>query len=250
MANSEIRVGRVSSINYESGMIRVTYHDKDDSVTAEYPLLTNNDEYIMPEIGQDVIVAHLSNGSSRGAIIGTMWNKKHIPYESGKGLYRKELSRKKDAAYIRYSDETGEYLLKVANLHLNGVNKTILDGPELEISANISMLLEAENMHIDTSQLLLTGGKLGAVNADVKADINISQKENELEAEILKAVLEFTEGLEIKAGTDIQMAAEELLEISGTKGVEISSGKELRFSDGKYSVTLSEIMEMLGSSEG
>ncbi len=249
MANSEIRVGRVSSINYESGMIRVTYHDKDDSVTAEYPLLTNNDEYIMPEIGQDVIVAHLSNGSSRGAVIGTLWNGKHIPYEAGKGLYRKELSRKKDAAYIRYSDETGEYLLKVANIHLNGVNKTILDGPELEISANISMLLEAEDMHIDTSELLLTGGKLGAINADVKADINISQKENALEAEILKAVLEFTEGLEIKAGTDIQMAADELLEISGTKGVEISSGEELRFSDGKYSVTLSEIMEMLGSSE-
>ena len=72
-------------------MIRVTYHDKDDSVTAEYPLLTNNDEYIMPEVGQDVIVTHLSNGSSRGAIIGTLWNKKHIPHETGKGLYRKEL---------------------------------------------------------------------------------------------------------------------------------------------------------------
>lgn len=250
MANSEIRVGRVSSINYKSGMIRVTYHDKDDSVTAEYPLLTNNDEYIMPEVGQDVIVAHLSNGSSRGAIIGTLWNKKHIPCETGKGLYRKELSRKKDAAYIRYSDETGEYLLKVANIHLNGVNKTILDGPKVEISANISMLLEAEDMHIDTSELLLTGGKTGVINADVKADINVEQKENALEAEILKAVLEFTEGLEIKAGTDIQMAADEQLAIFGAKGVEISSGEELRFSDGKYSVTLSEIMEMLGSSGG
>lgn len=250
MANSEIRVGRVSSINYEAGMIRVTYHDKDDSVTAEYPLLTNNDEYIMPEIGQDVIVAHLSNGSSRGAIIGTLWNKKHIPCEAGKGLYRKELSRKKDAAYIRYSDKTGEYLLKVANIHLNGVNKTILDGPKVEISANISMLLEAEDMHIDTSELLVTGGKLGAITADVKADINISQEENALEAEILKAVIEFVEDLEIKTGTDIQLSADERLAISGAKGVEISSGEELRFSDGKYSVTLSEIMEMLGSSGG
>lgn len=250
MANSEIRVGRVSSINYESGMIRVTYHDKDDSVTAEYPLLTNNDEYIMPEMGQDVIVAHLSNGSSRGAIIGTLWNKKHIPYETGKELYRKELSRKKDAAYIRYSDENGEYLLKVANIHLNGVNKTILDGPRLEISANISMLLEAEDMHIDTEELLLTGGKLSAINADVKADINIAQRENTLEAEILKATLEFAEDLKIKAGTDIQLSADEQLAISGAKGVEISSGEELRFSDGKYSITLSEIMEMLGSSGG
>ena len=71
MANSEIRVGRVSAVNYDKGMIRVTYRDKDDSVTGEFPMLTNNDEYRMPKVGQDVLVAHLSNGSSRGAIIGT-----------------------------------------------------------------------------------------------------------------------------------------------------------------------------------
>lgn len=102
----------------------------------------------------------------------------------------------------------------------------------------------------NTEELLLTGGKLGAINADVKADINISQEENALEAEILKAVLEFTEDLKIEAGTDIRLSANEQLAISGAKGVEISSGEELRFSDGKYSVTLSEIMEMLGGSVG
>jgi len=246
MANSEIRVGRVSAINYETGMARITYHDKDDSVTAEYPILTNNDEYRMPEIDQDVLVAHLSNGSGRGAIIGTLWNKKYTPKETGKALYRKDFSRKEDAAYIRYSDETGEYLLKVANLHLNGVNKTILDGPTLEVSANISMLLESENMTVNTSELLLTGGEGDVINADIKADVNISQKENALEAVILKAMMECTEDLELKAGTDIKMSADEL-KLSGEKAAEISA-EELRFTDGRYSVTLSEIMEMLGNS--
>ena len=110
MANSEIRIGRVSSVNYETGMARVTYRDKDETVTSEFPMTTNNEEYRMPEIGQQVLVAHLSNGSSRGAIIGTVWNQKNAPKESGKGLYRKDLSAYKDAAYVRYSDETGEYL--------------------------------------------------------------------------------------------------------------------------------------------
>ena len=65
MANSEIRVGRVSSVNYETGMARITYWDKDETVTSEFPMLNYNNEYRMPEAGRDVIVAHLSNGTSR-----------------------------------------------------------------------------------------------------------------------------------------------------------------------------------------
>lgn len=237
MANSEIRVGRVSSVNYEAGMARVTYRDKDETVTSEFAILTNNDEYRMPQIGQNVLVSHLSNGSSRGAIIGTLWNQKYVPKETGEQLYRKDLSRRKDAAYIRYSDETGEYLLKVANLHLNGVNETVLDGPKLEISANISILLESEYMHIDVQDLLLTGGETGAVNADIQADVRISQEENLLEAVLLKAAVELLENLSIKAGTEAKLEAGE--------NVEVSSGGSLRLKDDTYDVTLTEIMEKL-----
>ena len=127
MANSEIRVGRVSSVNYETGMARITYWDKDETVTSEFPMLNYNNEYRMPEVGQDVMVAHLSNGTSRGVILGTLWNERYAPLETGAALYRKDFSRKKDAAYVRYDDKLGEYLIKVANLHLNGVNETVLD---------------------------------------------------------------------------------------------------------------------------
>lgn len=223
-------------------MARVTYRDKDETVTSEFAILTNNDEYRMPQIGQDVLVSHLSNGSSRGAIIGTLWNKKYAPKEAGADLYRKDLSRKKDAAYIRYSDETGEYLLKVANLHLNGVNETILDGPKLEISANISILLQSEYMNMDVQELLLSGGETGAVNAEVKADVRIIQEENPLEAVILKVAIELLENLSIKAGTDIKLEA-------GEK-VEIASGGSLRLKDDNYDVTLTEIMEKLNALGG
>ena len=216
-------------------MARVTYRDKDETVTSEFAILTNNDEYRMPQIGQNVLVSHLSNGSSRGAIIGTLWNQKYVPKETGEQLYRKDLSRRKDAAYIRYSDETGEYLLKVANLHLNGVNETVLDGPKLEISANISILLESEYLHADVQELLLTGGESGAMNADIQADVRISQEENPFEAVLLKAAVELLENLSIKAGTEVKLEAGE--------NVEVSSGGSLRLKDDTYDVTLTEIME-------
>ena len=59
-----IRVGCVSKINYEEGTIEVTYPDRDDAVTDPFPVLSFNDEYKMPDIGQDVLVLHLSNGSA------------------------------------------------------------------------------------------------------------------------------------------------------------------------------------------
>lgn len=237
MANSEIRTGKVSSIDYEKGMIRITYPDKDDSVTMDFATLNYNDEYRMPKVGQQVVVAHLSNGSSRGVILGKIWNKQNLPKESGENLFRKDLSRKKDAAYIRYDDDSGEYLIKVANLHLNGVNKTVLDGPEVEIAANISILLQSDFVTMDFPELLVTGGESGELNTEVKADVKVNQEGNQLEAVISKLLLELVENLSIKAGTEVKVEAGE--------NMELSSGGDLRLKDGKYDVTLTEIMEKL-----
>ncbi len=247
MANSEIRIGKVSSVNYETGMARVTYRDKDESVTMELPMMNFHDEYRMPEPEQDVVVAHLSNGSSRAVLLGTVWNKKNIPRETGEQLYRKDFSRKKDAAYERYDDGSGEYTLKAANVHLNGINKTVLDGPQVEIAANISILLQTEDMQVDTQHLTITGGEEDKLSADIKTDVKIDQEGNEFEALILKALIEFVEDLKIKAGMGIEVTAEEGVKISAGKEINLSAGDTLRFSDGKHSITLEEIVERLGS---
>lgn len=237
MANSEIRIGKVSSVDYEKGMMRITYRDKDESVTMDFAMLNYNDEYRMPQVGQQVAVAHMSNGSSRGVILGEVWNKKNLPHEAGKDLYRKDLSRRKDAAYIRYDDESGEYLLKVANLHLNGVNKTVLDGPELELAANLSILLQTDEVHMDYPELVVTAGEAEELHSDVRTDIRVDQVENKLEAIVLKILLELIEDLKVKAGTEIRLEAEEK--------IGIASAGELRLKDEKYDTTLTEIMDKL-----
>ena len=42
---AELRIGKVSSIDYDHGMIRVVYTDRDKAVTKPLPVLTFNDEY-------------------------------------------------------------------------------------------------------------------------------------------------------------------------------------------------------------
>lgn len=95
-----IRVGRVSSIDYIKGMISVFYEDKTAAVTAIMPTLANG-EYRMPGIGEMVVVAHLSNGTSEGIVLGTIWNDIQVSEFTGQGTYSKQLV---DTCYVKAGD--------------------------------------------------------------------------------------------------------------------------------------------------
>ena len=113
---NEIRLGKVSAIDYAAGMARVVYHEKDDSVTRLIPFIS--DEYSMPEIGDQVLVLHLSNGAEAGVVLGRPWSGKNVPPEGEKGLYRKDLARTPGEAMIRYKD--GTLTIKVAKVVVDG----------------------------------------------------------------------------------------------------------------------------------
>lgn len=106
MAEKLIRIGKVSSVNYGQGMVRVTYPDRDDSVTAELPVFSFTDEYKMPKVGSQVLVVHLSNGAAAGVCLGHYWNEKNISKATGEGVFRKELGQSYGEAYIEFKDGT------------------------------------------------------------------------------------------------------------------------------------------------
>lgn len=97
---NNIRLGKVSAVEYATGMVRVVYHEKDDAVTRLIPLISN--EYQMPEIGDQVLVLHLSNGREAGVVMGRPWSGKNKPPEGSAGLYRKDMARNPGEAMIRY----------------------------------------------------------------------------------------------------------------------------------------------------
>lgn len=110
MAEKNIRIGKVSSIDYKKGMISVTYPDLDDSVTDDLPVFSLTDEYKMPQVGAEVLVLHLSNGCTAGVVMGRYWNEDNKPPISGKGVFRKELGEAFGEAYIQYKG--GDITLK------------------------------------------------------------------------------------------------------------------------------------------
>ena len=95
-----VRIGKISSFNYPKGTARITYEDKKQSTTVEVPFMSW--QYWMPKVGDQVLVAHLSNGTSAAVILGPVWHDGHRPVEGFEGLYRREYSNNEGLANERY----------------------------------------------------------------------------------------------------------------------------------------------------
>lgn len=225
---SGIRIGKISSVDYTKGMMRVTYTDKGKATTTEMPYINYNNEYSMPEVGSQVLVAHLSNGSSRGVVLGTMWNKKNVPTENGKGLYRKDLSKTKGAALYRYNDEDGEYLLKAPNIVINAINQAKLEGPKVLIDANISIEVETEKF------------KIGAEKAEIS--IPEIKVDTDLKAEIKNLVLEVLE--------EISIETQKSLTVLAKSSIEAKTDAQMLLEDSVWKTSLSSIMSRLALLDG
>ena len=131
MTRHEVRVGKVSAIDYERGMIQVVYHDKDDEVTRYIPLLSH--EYMMPPVGALVTVAHLTNGSEAGVVFWRPWSDKNVPPEGYEGLYRKDFDLEPWKCYIRYDANIPESLYHTEGddyVEIKKNQQTDIDGDE------------------------------------------------------------------------------------------------------------------------
>lgn len=126
MAERLIRIGRVSSVNAAKGMVSVTYPDLDNSTTGEFPVFSFTDEYKMPNVGQEVLVLHLSNGQSAGIVLGRYWNGSNVPPVSSG--FRKEMGDNFGSAYMEYDGSA-------LTIH---ASKIILDG-EVETDGSITV---------------------------------------------------------------------------------------------------------------
>lgn len=98
-----LRTGRISSINYKTGMARVVYEDRDDVVTDEMPLLLFGFVYWMPRVGDPVLVAHMGNGLENGVILGRYYCAENVPPEGKKDFYRMEFNRIQNC-FIRHQE--------------------------------------------------------------------------------------------------------------------------------------------------
>lgn len=105
-----VRIGRVTSVNSTEGRVKVAYEDSRSS-SLPLPMLSMNNEYSMPKIGDRVLTVHMDNGSSKGFVFGTFYGGGSQP-KANSG-YRKDF----DGAYLVCAG--GHYQLQAAQITFN-----------------------------------------------------------------------------------------------------------------------------------
>ncbi len=133
----EIRLGKVSSLDPAAGLVRVVYHEKDSEVTRLIPILSPvfSGLYSLPEVGDQVLVVHLSNGSEAGVVLGRPWSEKFPPPEGAEGLVRLDMDRSPGAAMLRYDAKT-----KALTIHCDGT---------IDITAGGKITINGETIHLN-----------------------------------------------------------------------------------------------------
>lgn len=173
--SSEVRLGNVSSIDYENGLCEVTYHDRDDTVTEMVPTLSNR-EYRMPEVDDLVVVLHPGDSPEDAVILGTIWNEKIKPAEGKEKVFRKEYCNENGKAYRKFDANAkelldfvdGKKILKAKSLEVKvgGTTVTIsesgsvkVDSPAgIEIKASGELKLSATTLTASAATVNITGG--------------------------------------------------------------------------------------------
>lgn len=168
--SSEVRLGNVSSIDYENGMCEVTYPDRDDTVTEMVPFLSRR-EYMMPEVNDIVVVLHPGDSPEDAVVLGTIWNEKIKPAEGKEKIFRKEYCNEDGKAYRKFDANAkelmdfvdGKKILKAKSLEvkIGSATVTISEGGDVKIASPTSITVQA------ASELKLTATTLTASAATV-----------------------------------------------------------------------------------
>lgn len=173
--SSEVRLGNVSSIDYENGLCEVTYPDRDDTVTEMVPMLSNR-EYRMPEVDDLVVVLHPGDSPEDAVILGTIWNEKIKPAEGKEKVFRKEYCNEDGKAYRKFDANTkelldfvdGKKILKAKSLEIKIGSATVTIGESgsvkvnspagIEIKASGELKLSATTLTASAATVNITGG--------------------------------------------------------------------------------------------
>lgn len=173
--SSEVRLGNVSSIDYENGLCEVTYPDRDDTVTEMVPMLSNR-EYRMPEVDDLVVVLHPGDSPEDAVILGTIWNEKIKPAEGREKVFRKEYCNEDGKAYRQFDASArelldfvdGKKILKAKSLEIKIGSATVtisesgsvkVDSPAgIEVKASGELKLSATTLTASAATVNITGG--------------------------------------------------------------------------------------------
>lgn len=112
-----LRIGKVTKVLGTTGKLQVLYEDEGNT-SLPLAMLSMNNEYSAPSIGDRVLTLHMDNGSSKGFVLGTFYGGGLQPKTSSG--YRKEYN---GGAYS--SCQEGSYTLYAPSITIEAQDVTL-----------------------------------------------------------------------------------------------------------------------------
>lgn len=164
MLDIMIKIGEVSSVDYEKGTARVIFDDDDGLVSNDLAVIQrntfSNHDYTMPSVGEDVICLFLASGSEAGFILGAIYAGEVEPPESAE-----------NKRYVHFADDTKfsyDWENHLASVEIGDDTTIVADQDHAEVKAGgVTLTLSDNTVTIDCDKVNLTsqsGINLGEEN--------------------------------------------------------------------------------------
>ncbi|WP_339200441.1 phage baseplate assembly protein V [Paenibacillus sp. FSL P2-0322] len=144
-ADELVRIGVVSSVDTDTGMVRVVFPDMSDMVSPELPLLTTGTGWglsnAMPEPGDNVLCVFRGGGRTDGFCLGALYDGSYdMPADqSQRGIYFE------DGSYVYFDKNTG-------SIEVNAVGAVNVQAKAVSIQAD-SVQITAQTVEIKASSV-------------------------------------------------------------------------------------------------
>lgn len=189
-----MRVGKVTQVYPNTGKMQVLYEDEGNA-SLQLSMITMNQEYFMPAVGDRVLTMHMENGSSKGFVLGTYYGGGMQP-KANTG-YRKDFG---GGAYA--TCRSGAYRLSAGSIALLG------GGAGLNLKGIASLI----------------GSKVTVGSGD--SEDEGSEPDVYLKIDSEKAEIKAADKIELNSDNEIGMQAAAMIEITSDTGASITLDAE------------------------
>lgn len=189
-----MRVGKVTEVFPNTGKVKVLYEDEGNA-SLQLSMITMNQEYSMPTVGDRVLTMHMENGSSKGFVLGTYYGGGMQP-KANTG-YRKDFD---GGAYA--TCRSGAYRLSAGSIALLG------GGAGLNLKGIASLI---------GSEVTVGSGDSEDEGAEPDVYLKIDSEKAEIKA---------ADKIELNSDNEIGMQAAAMIEITSDTGASITLDAE------------------------
>lgn len=190
------RIGKITNVYPSTGRVKVVYEDEGNT-SLPLPMLTMNQEYSMPSVGDRVVTLHMENGSSKGFVLGTYYGGGMQP-KANSG-YRKEFGGGAHATC-----RGGSYLLQAGSVSIRGAEGASVSAGGAAVSLAGDACLVGTNVTIGSA--VVSGEDPG--RPDPEVCLKITEDSAGISA-VTEIVLESGADISIRA-VGVMVEAEEI----------------------------------------